>query len=109
MCTRSPRSFNSQIGVPLSVWLLNEKSKVGIFEAGISMVGEMQRLRSIIQPTIGVFTSLGDAHQENFRSLEEKCNEQSLHTSYGFQRQTNGLVYERPQRTTLRTDGADDA
>ena len=75
MCTRSPRSFNSQIGVPLSVWLLNEKSKVGIFEAGISMVGEMQRLRSIIQPTIGVFTSLGDAHQENFRSLEEKCNE----------------------------------
>ena len=78
MCTRSPRSFNSQIGVPLSVWLLNEKSKVGIFEAGISMVGEMQRLRSIIQPTIGVFTSLGDAHQENFRSLEEKCNEKLM-------------------------------
>ena len=73
--TRSPRSYNSQIGVPLSVWLLNENSRMGIFEAGISEVGEMRRLRGIIQPTIGVFTSLGSAHQENFRSLEEKCQE----------------------------------
>ncbi|MBR6120921.1 MAG: bifunctional UDP-N-acetylmuramoyl-tripeptide:D-alanyl-D-alanine ligase/alanine racemase [Prevotella sp.] len=73
--TRSPRSYNSQIGVPLSVWLLNEHSRVGIFEAGISMPGEMEALHDIIQPTIGVFTSLGTAHQENFRSLEEKCME----------------------------------
>ena len=72
---RSPRSYNSQIGVPLSVWLLNEQTEIGIFEAGISQPGEMFALRDIIQPTIGVFTSLGTAHQENFRSMEEKCME----------------------------------
>jgi alanine racemase len=69
---RSPKSYNSQIGVPLSVWLLNEQTEVGIFEAGISEPGEMMALRDIIQPTVGVFTSLGSAHQENFRSMEEK-------------------------------------
>ena len=52
--TRSPKSFNSQIGVPLSVWLLNEQTQVGLFEAGISEMGEMEALRDIIQPTIGV-------------------------------------------------------
>ncbi|MBR1388953.1 MAG: bifunctional UDP-N-acetylmuramoyl-tripeptide:D-alanyl-D-alanine ligase/alanine racemase [Prevotella sp.] len=72
---RSPRSYNSQIGVPLSVWLLNEQTEIGIFEAGISQPGEMYALRDIIQPTIGVLTSLGAAHQENFRSMEEKCME----------------------------------
>ena len=72
---RSPRSYNSQIGVPLSVWLLNEQTEVGIFEAGISQPGEMMALRDIIQPSIGVLTSLGSAHQENFRSMEEKCME----------------------------------
>ena len=72
---RSPRSYNSQIGVPLSVWLLNEQTEVGIFEAGISQPGEMSALRDIIQPTIGILTSLGAAHQENFRSIEEKCME----------------------------------
>jgi len=73
--TRSPRSYNSQIGVPLSVWLLSENTQVGVFEAGISQPGEMQALRDIIQPTIGVLTSLGSAHQENFRSMDEKCEE----------------------------------
>ena len=73
--TRSPRSFNSQIGVPLSVWLLNEQTEIGLFEAGISEMGEMEPLSDIIQPTIGVLTSLGMAHQENFRSMEEKCME----------------------------------
>ena len=73
--TRSPKSFNSQIGVPLSVWLLNEQSEVGLFEAGISQPGEMPALADIIQPTIGVLTSIGAAHQENFRSMEEKCME----------------------------------
>ena len=73
--TRSPKSYNSQIGVPLSVWLLNEQTEVGIFEAGISEMGEMEALRDIIQPTIGVLTCIGSAHQENFRSLEEKCME----------------------------------
>ncbi len=73
--TRSPRSYNSQIGVPLSVWLMNEHTKLGIFEAGISEPGEMLALRDIIQPTIAVLTNLGSAHQENFTSMEEKCRE----------------------------------
>ncbi len=73
--TRSPRSYNSQVGVPLSVWLLNSRSEVGVFEAGISQPGEMSALRAIIQPTIGVMTNLGSAHQENFSSLQEKCLE----------------------------------
>ena len=73
--TRSPKSYNSQIGVPLSVWLLNEHSEVALFEAGISEPGEMAALADIIQPTIGVLTSLGSAHQKNFRSMEEKCME----------------------------------
>ncbi len=73
--TRSPRSYNSQVGVPLSVWNLSAQTDVAIFEAGISRPGEMQRLRSIIRPTIGVFTCLGDAHQENFATMEEKCRE----------------------------------
>ena len=73
--TRSPRSYNSQIGVPLSVWLLNQHTQVGIFEAGISEPDEMLALHDIIQPTIAVLTNLGTAHQKNFRSLEEKCME----------------------------------
>lgn len=76
--TRSPRSYNSQIGVPLSVWQLREDTRVGIFEAGISQPGEMRRLADIIQPTIGIFTTLGEAHQENFLSMEEKCREKFL-------------------------------
>lgn len=73
--TRSPRSYNSQTGVPLSVWLLSEASQVGVFEAAISEPGEMDALQRIIQPTIGVFTCLGPAHQENFESMEQKCRE----------------------------------
>ncbi len=73
--TRSPRSYNSQVGVPLSVWLLSEHSQVGIFEAGISQPGEMQALKAIIQPTIGVMTNIGPAHQENFATIQEKCME----------------------------------
>lgn len=69
---RSPRSFNSQIGVPLSVWQLNETTELGVFEAGISKPDEMERLEPVIQPTIGVFTNIGEAHQENFSSIEQK-------------------------------------
>jgi len=72
---RSPRSFNSQIGVPLSVWGINDKTQLAIFEAGISQPGEMEKLQAIIQPTVGIFTNLGDAHQENFSSLKQKCAE----------------------------------
>ena len=73
--TRSPRSYNSQIGVPLSIWALNEHTELGIFEAGISEPNEMQHLQKIVQPTIGIFTNLGDAHQENFGSLKQKTQE----------------------------------
>lgn len=70
--TRSPKSYNSQIGVPLSVWQMNEQTELAIFEAGISEPGEMVRLERIIRPTIGVITYIGAEHGENFPSLEAK-------------------------------------
>lgn len=73
--TRSPRSYNSQIGVPLSVWEMDESTQLGIFEVGISQVGEMANLAPIVAPSIGVFTNLGEAHQQNFSSLKQKCIE----------------------------------
>jgi len=76
--TRSPRSYNSQIGVPLSVWLMNDHTQVGVFEAGISLPGEMAALADIIQPTIAVLTNIGAAHEENFDSREAKCREKLL-------------------------------
>lgn len=72
---RSPRSYNSQIGVPLAVWQMNEKNNLGIFEAGISEPGEMQKLQQQIDPSIGIFTFLGDAHAEGFESLSQKAKE----------------------------------
>jgi alanine racemase len=72
---RSPRSYNSQIGVPLSVWEMNEQHTLGIFEAGISKPDEMDKLRPLIAPTVGLITNIGEAHQENFRSAKEKCME----------------------------------
>lgn len=72
---RSPKSFNSQIGVPLSVWQLSAQHTLGIFEAGISRPGEMEPLAQIIQPTIGILTNIGTAHDEGFRSHEEKLHE----------------------------------
>ena len=75
MVTRSPRSYNSQIGVPLSVWMLNDDTSLGIFEAGISQPREMDNLEKIIRPTIGVLTNISSAHQENFNSMQDKCND----------------------------------
>lgn len=72
---RSPRSYNSQVGVPLSVWLINQHNDLAIIEAGISQPGEMAKLERIIKPTIGVMTNLGAAHQENFMSYDIKCAE----------------------------------
>ena len=72
---RSPKSYNSQVGVPLSVWQINETHDLAIFEAGISTTGEMAYLERIIQPTIGVFTNLGAAHTEGFALDEEKIKE----------------------------------
>ena len=72
---RSPKSYNSQVGVPLSVWQLKPDCEMGIFEAGISEPDEMGKLQPIINPTIGVFTNIGDAHSENFISTIQKVGE----------------------------------
>lgn len=72
---KSPKSYNSQIGVPLSVWQLNDTHSLGIFEAGISQPHEMKSLQEIIQPTIGIFTNIGSAHDEGFRSRKQKVTE----------------------------------
>lgn len=74
---RSPGSWNSQVGVPLSVWEMRPEHSLGIFEAGISQPGEMDRLRATIKPTIGVFTNIGPAHGENFHSDLEKALEKA--------------------------------
>ena len=72
---KSPRSYNSQIGVPLSVWQLNTQSNLAIFEAGISTIGEMSNLQRIILPEIGIFTNIGSAHDEGFTSRIQKLEE----------------------------------
>ena len=72
---KNPGSYNSQLGVPLSVWQLQPHHELGIFEAGISKTGEMEKLAEIIQPTIGIFTNTGSAHDEGFSSREEKIEE----------------------------------
>ncbi len=81
---RSPKSYNSQIGVPLSVWQMNTSHTLGIFEAGISMKGEMEKLEKIIKPSIGIFTNIGEAHSEGFESTAAKINEKiNLFTNTG--------------------------
>jgi len=72
---RSPRSYNSQIGVPLSVWQINKEHTLGIFEAGISTVNEMSKLENLIQPTIGLLTNIGEAHSEGFSNKQQKLEE----------------------------------
>ncbi|RTY70605.1 bifunctional UDP-N-acetylmuramoyl-tripeptide:D-alanyl-D-alanine ligase/alanine racemase [Flavobacterium sp. LB2P53] len=72
---RSPKSYNSQIGVPLSVIAINEKHNLGIFEAGISTVSEMEKLEKIIKPTIGILTNIGTAHDEGFADISDKIKE----------------------------------
>ncbi|MEG1701008.1 MAG: alanine racemase [Alistipes sp.] len=75
---RSPKSYNSQLGVALSVLMLEGDEQLAIFEAGISMPGEMERLERMIRPDVVIFTSIGDAHQENFLNLEQKCDEKMV-------------------------------
>jgi len=72
---RSPKSYNSQIGVPLSVWQMKAQYEMAIFEAGISEPEEMQKLQAIIQPTIGIFSNIGEAHSENFININQKIGE----------------------------------
>ena len=105
---RSPKSYNSQIGVPLSVWQLanqesrikNQKSVLAIFEAGISQPGEMKKLERIIRPTIGVITYIGHEHDENFASLEQKREEKMKLFAHA------KTVIEDPTHQNVRTCAA---
>lgn len=72
---RSPKSYNSQVGVPLSVWQMNDQHQLGIFEGGISEPDEMMAIQDMIRPTIGVFTNIGQAHDENFIGRLQKAGE----------------------------------
>ena len=72
---RSPKSYNSQVGVPLSVWQMQDEHQLAIFEAGISLPGEMEKLEKIIQPTLGILTNIGQAHAENFPDHKQKITE----------------------------------
>jgi UDP-N-acetylmuramyl pentapeptide synthase len=72
---RSPKSYNSQVGVPLSVWQMEENHTLGIFEAGISKPGEMQKLSAIVSPVLGIFSNIGQAHDENFKNHSQKVLE----------------------------------
>lgn len=74
---RSPRSYNSQIGVPLSLWDIDDNASLAIIEAGISTTGEMARLQAMIRPTVGVITNIGNEHNEGFASMEEKVEEKA--------------------------------
>ena len=103
---RSPKSYNSQIGVPLSVWQLsqlpkaNSQQPIAIFEAGISQPGEMEKLERIIRPTIGVITYIGHEHDENFASLDQKREEKNklfVHSK---------TVIEDPTHQNVRTCAA---
>lgn len=85
---RSPKSYNSQIGVPLSIWQMNQYHNLGIFEAGISSSGEMRQLQQVIQPTLGILAHMGDAHAEGFIDLTEKIQEKLLLFS-----EVNELIY----------------
>ncbi|VAW30241.1 UDP-N-acetylmuramoyl-tripeptide--D-alanyl-D-alanine ligase / Alanine racemase, partial [hydrothermal vent metagenome] len=93
---RSPKSYNSQIGVPLSVWQMNRQHELAIFEAGISRPSEMEYLQMIIQPTLGIFTNIGEAHSEGFISLAQKVGEKlKLFT------RVNTLIYNNDQKELL--------
>jgi alanine racemase len=85
---RSPKSYNSQIGVPLSVWGIEDHHNLGIFEAGISQPGEMNRSEKILHPDIGIFTNIGEAHSEGFMNQRQKINEK-----LALFRQTKELIY----------------
>ncbi|MDR0195320.1 MAG: bifunctional UDP-N-acetylmuramoyl-tripeptide:D-alanyl-D-alanine ligase/alanine racemase [Myroides sp.] len=74
---KSPKSYNSQTGVPLSIFGMEEKHNLGVFEVGISTVGEMEKLAKVVKPTIGVFTALTEEHGEGFQSLEQKVSEKA--------------------------------
>lgn len=89
---RSPKSYNSQLGVPLSIWELDTQHELGIFEAGISLPGEMDKLQKIIQPTIGIITNITNAHSEGFENDEQKTSEKIKLFS-----NCNTIIYRKDQ------------
>jgi alanine racemase len=100
---RSPKSYNSQVGVPLSVLAINAKHNLGIFEAGISTVNEMHQLERIIQPTIGILTNIGSAHDEGFSNTTEKIKEKLRlfsHTALLIYHKNETVAAFVPQHTT---------
>lgn len=90
---RSPKSYNSQIGVPLSVWQLTKANELAVFEAGISKPEEMQKLQAIISPNIGIFTNIGQAHAENFMNTRQKIGEK-----LGLFTKVDVLIYNSDQK-----------
>ncbi|MDR3329149.1 MAG: bifunctional UDP-N-acetylmuramoyl-tripeptide:D-alanyl-D-alanine ligase/alanine racemase [Prevotellaceae bacterium] len=101
---RSPKSYNSQVGVPLSVWGMGEDTELGVFEAGISQSGEMALLEDIVRPDVVVLTNLGDAHQEGFASREHKLREKLRMCDHA-----ESIVYCADQyevHSTIRTTAA---
>ena len=99
---KSPKSYNSQLGVPLSVWPIDNSYQVGIFEAGISQPNEMEKLGQIIQPTIGIFTNIGSAHGEHFESQTQKIQEKLklfLNTELLIYCRDHQLVHEQVEAT----------
>jgi Alr-MurF fusion protein len=103
---KNPGSYNSQIGVPLSVWNMQSQHNLGLFEAGISKVGEMEKLATILQPTIGIFTNIGPAHDEGFTSMQQKITEKlKLFTNSQcvIYCKDHTLVNKELQQTSLKT------
>ena len=94
---RSPRSYNSQIGVALSLLMLDGNERLAIIEAGISEPGEMERLERMIRPDVGIFTNLGDAHQEHFSDLGQKLNEKLI-----LFRQAQTIIYNASDPTVAQ-------
>lgn len=100
---RSPKSFNSQVGVPLSVWLMEPQHQMAIMEAGISKTGEMEKLEKIIKPNIGIFTNIGAPHQENFTSMKEKVSEKMK-----LFKDSNALIYCKDHSLIHEVAGSDE-
>lgn len=94
---RNPKSYNSQVGVPLAVWNMGKNFDLAVFEAGISKPGEMENLAEVIAPTIGLITNIGDAHQESFDSKEQKTDEKLL-----FFKTCDLIIYRKDQELVHR-------
>ncbi len=102
---RSPKSYNSQIGVPLSVWQMDPQHTLAIFEAGISQAGEMENLWKIMRPTIGVITTIGEAHSEGFENIQEKI-EEKIQLLKGTEQVVFSHNYSEINKTISRWSGA---